>query len=192
MSDTQTKILEAASALFLEGGLSALSVRAIAARAGVSTIGIYSYFQGKQGILDTLYIESAGLVSKAVTEPAQHENLTDAIVDGVNRYLGIAENYPAHYALFFGGADAEYTPSAEAYAAGGEAFEGLVTLTSRALPDNATLAEKHKFAVSIWALTHGFVGLRSNAVNRRIETKDWRAMVLDAVAVHIRAYVGVA
>ena len=51
------RILAAASELFLEGGVRALSVRAMANRAGVSTIGIYSHFNGKQGILDALYIE---------------------------------------------------------------------------------------------------------------------------------------
>ena len=57
MSQTRERILHAAGELFLEGGLQALSVRAIAARAGLSTIGIYSHFDGKQGILDALYIE---------------------------------------------------------------------------------------------------------------------------------------
>ena len=56
MSNNKEKILEAASVLFLKGGSAALSVRAIAKAAGVSTIGIYSYFEGKQGILDVLYI----------------------------------------------------------------------------------------------------------------------------------------
>ncbi|MFT6991153.1 MAG: AcrR family transcriptional regulator, partial [Paraglaciecola sp.] len=57
MSDAKNTILQAATELFLEGGSSALSVRAISKRAGVSTIGIYSHFNGKQGILDELYIE---------------------------------------------------------------------------------------------------------------------------------------
>lgn len=186
--DTKAKILEAASALFLKGGLSALSVRAIAAHAGVSTIGIYSYFNGKQGVLDTLYIESAGLVSKAVEEPVSHSDPAEAIVEGVRRYLEIAERFPAHYNLIFGAADAGYKPSPKARQAGGEAFNGLIQLTSRALPEHASLPEKQKFAVTIWALTHGFVELRSNAVNKRVETDDWRAMVLDAVRMHIRAH----
>ena len=63
-NDTRQKILEAASALFLKGGTNALSVRAIAEGAGMSTIGIYSHFKGKQGILDALYIEGVELVEK--------------------------------------------------------------------------------------------------------------------------------
>ena len=42
------KIVAAATALFEERGLEALSVRTVAQGAGLSTIGIYSHFKGKQ------------------------------------------------------------------------------------------------------------------------------------------------
>ncbi|MEM6604761.1 MAG: TetR family transcriptional regulator, partial [Pseudomonadota bacterium] len=59
MSERSNKerILLAASKLLASGGLASLSVRAIATEAGLSTIAIYSHFQGKQGVLDALYIE---------------------------------------------------------------------------------------------------------------------------------------
>ncbi len=188
MKDTKTKILEAASALFLKGGLSALSVRAIASRAGVSTIGIYSYFQGKQGILDTLYIEGFDRVAEAMKATSAQDDVTVAILDGVRRYLDIAEGYAAHYNLIFGESDPDYLPSPAAQKSGRDAFQALVSLTSRVLPVNASLREKQEFAVGIWALTHGFVGLRHNAINELLETRDWRAMVLKAIAMHIQAH----
>ena len=66
--DTRQKILEAASTLFLKGGTHALSVRAIAEGASMSTIGIYSHFKGKQGILDALYIEGFTLVDEMMKQ----------------------------------------------------------------------------------------------------------------------------
>ena len=71
--DARTKILNAASELFLEGGGDALSVRAISKRAGLSTIGIYSHFQGKQGILDALYIEGFNHVREAMVPGVRHQ-----------------------------------------------------------------------------------------------------------------------
>ena len=62
------KILHAVSELFLVGGLASLSVRSIAKKAGLSTIGIYSHFEGKQGILDALYIEGFERVGAAMQE----------------------------------------------------------------------------------------------------------------------------
>ncbi len=66
MSSNKDNILQAASTLLLEKGLAGMSVRAIAKLAGVSTIGIYSHFQGKQGILDALYIEGYQYVGEAM------------------------------------------------------------------------------------------------------------------------------
>jgi len=66
MNDARKNILAAASSLFLKGGVPSLSVRAIAREAGISTIGIYSHFNGKQGILDALYIEGFNLVYDAM------------------------------------------------------------------------------------------------------------------------------
>ena len=67
MADVKADILEAASQLFLEGGLEALSVRSIAKKANISTFGIYSHFKGKTGILDALYEEGFAYVAEAMT-----------------------------------------------------------------------------------------------------------------------------
>lgn len=49
--DTETAILEAARDLLAEGGLRALSMRAVAARVGVSATAIYNYFENKQALV---------------------------------------------------------------------------------------------------------------------------------------------
>jgi AcrR family transcriptional regulator len=50
-ADTETAILEAARDLLAEGGLDALSMRAVAARVGVSAPAIYNYFESKQALV---------------------------------------------------------------------------------------------------------------------------------------------
>jgi AcrR family transcriptional regulator len=49
--DTETAILEAARDLLAEGGPDALSMRAVAARVGVSATAIYNYFENKQALV---------------------------------------------------------------------------------------------------------------------------------------------
>ena len=102
MSDAKSTILKAASELFLEGGTSALSVRAISKRAGVSTIGIYSHFKGKQGILDELYIEGFEKVFAAMDILKSAKGPRETILQGVKGYLEVADKYEAHYRLIFG------------------------------------------------------------------------------------------
>ncbi len=49
-SPTRGAIVEAATALFLDAGYGAVSMDAIARRAGVSKRSVYSYFSGKEAL----------------------------------------------------------------------------------------------------------------------------------------------
>jgi AcrR family transcriptional regulator len=51
-TDTETAILEAARDLLADGGMDALSMRAVAARVGVSATAIYNYFENKRALVD--------------------------------------------------------------------------------------------------------------------------------------------
>ena len=53
-SSTDTAILEAARDLLAEGGIDALSMRAVAARVGVSATAIYNYFENKQALVESV------------------------------------------------------------------------------------------------------------------------------------------
>lgn len=54
---TEGAILEAARDLLAEGGLGALSMRAVAARVGVSATAIYNYFDSKQDLVRRVVIQ---------------------------------------------------------------------------------------------------------------------------------------
>ncbi len=54
----RARILEAARALFDEGGAGALSIRAIASRASMPTMTLYSYFPGKVALIRALWSEA--------------------------------------------------------------------------------------------------------------------------------------
>ena len=185
-SETRKKILSAASQLFLRGGLAGLSVRAIAREAGVSTIGIYSHFDGKQGILDSLYIEGFQRVAAAMEQASkagdEHTDSRARVLLACNAYLDVAEQYSAHYRLIFGAADDQYQPSAEARDEAERAFKGLLSLTAQTLPNDATPAEVRQRAIKTWAILHGHVGLRQHAVSGQIDMAEWRQWALDAVA----------
>ncbi|MGD8699131.1 MAG: TetR/AcrR family transcriptional regulator [Gemmatimonadales bacterium] len=53
-SSTETAILEAARDLLAQGGIDALSMRAVAARVGVSATAIYNYFDNKQALVQSV------------------------------------------------------------------------------------------------------------------------------------------
>ena len=185
MSQAKSKILSAATELFLSGGTSALSVRAISKKAGVSTIGIYSHFNGKQGILDELYIEGFQLVHDAMNIDVEGQSPKDIIMQGVQGYLDIAEKYEAHYRLIFGESDPSYTPSDIAQKASEQAFNRLIELASLLLPEHTSQGRKQRIALEVWAFLHGYVSLKHHVIASTVTPEQWNYLALRAVETHI-------
>ncbi len=180
------KILQAAKSLFLQGGTAALSVRAIAREAGLSTIGIYSHYQGKQGILDALYIEGFELVYVAMSVPLQNKTALQVATEAARNYLEFAASHEAHYRLIFGESDPSYQPSTAAQKQGVKAFGQLVKLCELLLPAESTLAQRQTQALEIWAIVHGYVSLMHHPVAHLVQVRDWQAIAIEAVATHVK------
>ncbi len=185
-ANTRAKILEAASQLFLEGGVSALSVRAISKRAGLSTIGIYSHFNGKQGVLDALYIEGFSKVYKAMELGVNEEVDINHMLKSCASYLRVAFENEAHYRLIFGEADMGYQPSDEARKAATRAFKKLVSNTGDYIQSKGLDIERLTGALDIWAVMHGYVSISHHAMAN--ENLDWLGMSLAAVEKQIRSW----
>jgi AcrR family transcriptional regulator len=189
MSDAKNTILQAATELFLEGGSSALSVRAISKRAGVSTIGIYSHFKGKQGILDQLYIDGFEKIFSIIEIIDTNVSAREVILNGVKGYLALADQYEAHYRLIFGESDAGYSPSEEAQGMSEKAFKKLVDVSSLILPRDTDISKKQRIALEIWAFVHGYVSLKHHAISTLIKPDEWNSLAMSALATHIDAII---
>lgn len=187
MNETKNKILRAASELFLEGGIAALSVRAISKKAGMSTIGIYSHFQGKQGILDSLYIEGFEMVSQGMDVLDEKTSGKQAIMQATHNYLELAESHEAHYRLIFGETDSDYSPGDKARTAGAKAFYRLTIVVSTLLPTSLTLEQKQEAAMQIWSVIHGYVNLTHHPVNELVDMSNWKKRAIDAVELMVDA-----
>ena len=189
MSASKTKILTAASELFAESGANGLSVRAISGRAGLSTIGIYNHFQGKQGILDALYIEGFELVMQAICITDDALAPRDALLLGLSNYIEMAETHRGHYQLIFGRGDPNYSPSSCAIAVGETAFNRLTDLVTRAIPAELCGRKKREIALQLWALAHGYVSLQDHEATDLIPMAGWRDLILNAVTLHLDALI---
>ncbi|MEM7136007.1 MAG: WHG domain-containing protein [Myxococcota bacterium] len=179
MADKKRRIVEAASEILVEGGT--LSVREIARRVGSSTMGVYSNFQGKQGVLDALYIEGFELLSRALDVGEDAGTPMEAVSQASEKYLAIADEHSGHYSLMFGGAGVDFEPSPVAKKVAARAFSKLVTLASQLLPEDASLEARQDAALRVWALLHGLASLRQHGVLDFIETADWKPRVMAAL-----------
>lgn len=187
MKNTKEKILQATSELFLQEGVKGLSARAVAKKAGLSTIGIYSHFKGMQGLLDALYIEGFEKIIVAMDVSIEQLGLKAAIIQATQNYFVFAKKYDAHYRLMFGSNNGGYEPSGEARHVGAKAFARLTKLVASVLPENASLPEKQNVAMQIWAMTHGYVSLNHHPISELMDMSNWQEKAVDAVLLHFEA-----
>jgi AcrR family transcriptional regulator len=201
------KIVAAATALFEESGREALSVRAVAQRAGLSTIGIYSHFKGKQGLLNALYINGCELMLSKI-EDVTGKTDSDKILDASERLLEFSVSNRAYYRLVFNPAAHECNTSEEAAKAFDRVTHSLSLLTLP-LHKKCPSPDKSKTSAShIWALIHGFVSLNDTGIfdnssfkstsaahrpvysatdSNNMDTVQWKERALNAIRLHVYA-----
>ncbi len=111
IEDERSRLLTAASKILHEQGPEGLSVRKVAAVAGCSTMGVYTRFGGKPGLMHALYAEGFKILADAQDQiqrpPGRGQVLAFCAI-----YRAVARSHPAHYALMMGGIPG-YRPSPE-------------------------------------------------------------------------------
>ena len=181
----KAEILRAATAAFMEGGIGAITVRAVAARAGVSTIGVYSHFKGKTGLLNALYADGFDRLGAVIMQEQAGTSVMAALQLTVGHYLDFAERNPSHYKLMFSNDENQLLPNAAAQAAATSAFGKLAQKIGSAIADGDD-SQKWNDAYELWALVHGLVMLRHYLPKAMQLRECWRAMVHSAVETHLQ------
>ena len=158
--DVGQSLLDAAARLLTSEGPEALSVRRVAAEAGVSPMGVYSRFGGKQGLVEALFVDGFDRLEEVLaTVPVTDDPIGD-LAEGCRRYRDFAVASPAAYAVMFSRAIPEFMPTDRCKLDAAAAFGVLVEAVRRGI-DTAELAEHDPVAVAegIWATCHGLVSL---------------------------------
>ena len=95
----RVRILEAASRLVTEGGLAALTTRAVAAAASVQAPALYRLFGDKRGLLDAVAEHGlAAFVSEKAREPRDPDPVND-LRAAWERYVSFGLGNPAVFAI---------------------------------------------------------------------------------------------
>ena len=155
-TDRET-ILKTALARLRRDGLSALSLRSLAADVGIATNALYHYFPSRSDLEDALSDHAArrmhAALERDLARQSQGKKLTPAgrIRTVAAGYLRFAEREPHLYAAMIHG-PCESGATTE----GHEALWDLVYNATVALHGEA---EASHAAVSLWALLHGTLSL---------------------------------
>ncbi len=153
------RIHAAAEALLEERGIDGIQVREVAERADTSTMGVYSRFGGKAGLLDRLYRSGFERLRRAV-EPLRDVGSPSEELDRMaDAYRDTALAWPHHYDLMFGRAVPGFEPSKASISEARAGFQVWVGSVKRATAAGLLSGRPEENAFRLWALTHGVVSL---------------------------------
>lgn len=157
--DIHAALIEAAEAVLIREGADGVTIRAVAAEAGVAPMGVYNRFGNKDGLIDALLIRGFSGLRDAVDTPG--------VADAAERLRQSGRNYrrfglenPQHYALMFEGVIPVAEFSEELTQVSAAAFGGLVAHVDYAMAAGAIAQdEPHRVAQVVWSAVHGAVSL---------------------------------
>jgi AcrR family transcriptional regulator len=164
--DLRATVLDAASGLLAEVGPEALTVRRIAARAGCSTMGLYTSFGGKNGVVDALYADGFTMLRKRLeTIEATSDPLADLRL-GCAAYRAMALEHPTYYRVMFDRAVPDHEPPPESLANCLRTLGVLEHHVQRAIDSGRFRGDTVEIAHAIWATCHGLVSLELHELGR--------------------------
>ncbi len=169
--DLKTALVAAGIAILEEEGLAALSLRAIAARVGVSHTAPKNHFSSLRQLLTAIAAEGfrrhAAFMRRGVSEASGRVDRLHAAMEG---YVRFAEEHRALFLLMFSAEHCEFTdPDLRVAAAGSYAVLADIATgldwDKRDAPDAQRRTE-----IMLWSLAHGFAQLSNagllNAANK--------------------------
>jgi AcrR family transcriptional regulator len=159
-ADVEQALLEAAEAVLAREGLGGVTVRAVAAEAGVAPMGVYNRFGSKDGLIAALVMRSFDLLREAVADRGEVDPVERLRAAG-RRYREFALSHPQHYAVIFlnrPGVVGHEDPEVEQHARA--AFEALVAHVVYGMDRGAVRpGDPVDLAQQIWSSVHGAVAL---------------------------------
>ena len=160
MPDTRGLILAAALTILTTEGHPALTVRRVATQAGCSTIGVYTWFGGKDGLVDAILIDGFEGFAESLRTARRRRGPFGVLLAQGFAYRQWALAHPTYYQVMFMQAVPGHVPSDAATIAGLTAFEILRTEICR-LQDAGIIAHRDADAVAMamWGTTHGLVSI---------------------------------
>ncbi|HTU36474.1 MAG TPA: TetR/AcrR family transcriptional regulator [Acidimicrobiales bacterium] len=159
-ADMRDALLSSAADLLEREGPDALSVRRIAAAAGVAPMGVYNHFDSKNGIIEALFVQGFERLRDALTAISDIQDPYEALREGGRRYRALALAHPKVYELMFLHTIPAFEPSDAALEIAARAFDSLVAAVMRAMAAGVlAVGPPTETAQVIWSSIHGWVSL---------------------------------
>ena len=158
-NEVRAAVVDAAMELLREDGPGALTVRRIASRAGVAPMAVYNHFDGKDGVVEELFIRGFDRLGEVFDDIRSDDPLED-LAEAGRRYRRLALTDPALYSVMFERSVTDYQPSPRAKQHAAAAFAVLVGQVQRAMDAGVlTPDDPERVGQRLWNACHGQVSL---------------------------------
>jgi len=155
-STTRETLLDAALRLLEERGPGALRIRDLAAAAEQSTMGVYTHFGSKQGLLEQLYLHGFERLEQRLDGVPSDGRGRQELLEFALAYRRFALDNEALYGLMFERAAPDFVPSDASRMAGLTTFQMLAARVADWRPG---LTDPAAGAHLVWATMHGLVSI---------------------------------
>ncbi len=179
LDDVGTTLLAAASNLLAAEGPGALTVRRIAADAGMSTMNVYSRFGGKDGVVEHLFLRGFELLAEGMNAIEPSADPRADLMSCGRAYRQFALDHSTLYSVMFDKAVPDFEPSERALTAAAQTLQLLADRLERVMRAGYILpAEPMHLAAIVWSTCHGVMSLELQHMGPH--PIDWESVFHDA------------
>lgn len=157
MGDLPGRLLREARDMLEEGGLKQLSLRALAARSGITAASMYHHYESKRVLLAELAALGFGELRRSLEKADREAVAGGRLRAWATGYFAYARAEPAMFALMFDPEIAELPVVAEARDAALDRLHQVVAEVIETLGRRE--APVDKITLAVWAAAHGAAGL---------------------------------
>jgi AcrR family transcriptional regulator len=180
-ADVERELVSAAEAVLVRDGPGALTVRAVAAEAGIAPMGVYNRLGGKTGLLEALLVKGFDRLRAAIEGGGEPDMRARLVACGL-RYREFALANQHFYAIMFEGAIPHKLDSEEVGEHAGAAFEALVRNVELAAAAGVIAApDPLDAAQQIWSALHGAVALELKGLVQTPEPEATYRALLETI-----------
>lgn len=184
-AEVERELVAAAEAVLVRDGPGAVTVRAVAAEAGIAPMSVYNRFGGKDGLVEALLIIGFDRLRAAIESGTEPDILTRLRASGL-RYREFALANSHFYAIMFENAIPHELGSAAVEEHAKAAFAALVRLMELAAAANVIAApDSTEAAQQLWSAVHGAVALELKGL---VQTPDPAATYEAFLATLLRGF----
>lgn len=181
------RVIEAAVDYIADFGPDGLSLRQIAADAGVSHQAPYHHFGDRGAVLSAIAIEGFGKFATEMAAPRREGEDADVAVRLLERYVDFALANTGYFRVMFRSDLCGMSESEELRQVADAAFQTLIDAVEEVLDEKGTVDDVRVLATTMWSVAHGLASLLIDGpLEDKVGRIDDRRALVRSVAHRVR------